>query len=184
MPTAKAEPNTEYQCRALLLAMGAGETDGGRRGWWGQARPMGAVSHRPHARTRPHRTLGKPPGQIPSQQEAQLSIDPTRRKTIDLYTKEREGKLNTDCQSRSPMPSASAELSSSARGQARQMGAGEADGGRRDWWGQVRSMGAASHRPDARVHQHRGLRKPPGQIPSQHPSGYLPKLIMYCRATS
>jgi hypothetical protein len=42
MPTAKAEPNTEYQCRALLLAMGAGEADGGRRGWWGQARLVGA----------------------------------------------------------------------------------------------------------------------------------------------
>jgi len=45
----KPEPNAEYQCRALLLAMGAGEADGGRRGWWGQARPMGAASHRPHA---------------------------------------------------------------------------------------------------------------------------------------
>jgi len=61
----KPEPNAEYQCRAVLLAMGpgeadrgkrgrwgqarlvgAGETDGGRRGWWGQARPMGAVSRR------------------------------------------------------------------------------------------------------------------------------------------
>jgi len=37
------------QCRAslpglaLLLSMGAGEADGGKRGWWGQARPMGAV---------------------------------------------------------------------------------------------------------------------------------------------
>jgi len=40
---------------------------GGRRGWWGQARPMGAVSHRPHARAFQHQTLGKPPGQIPSQ---------------------------------------------------------------------------------------------------------------------
>jgi len=38
----KPEPNAEYQCRALLLAMGAGEADGGKRGWWGQARPMGA----------------------------------------------------------------------------------------------------------------------------------------------
>jgi hypothetical protein len=45
------------QCRAslpglvaLLLSMGAGEADGGRRGWWGQARPMGAVSHRAKSR--------------------------------------------------------------------------------------------------------------------------------------
>jgi hypothetical protein len=42
----KPEPNAEYQCRALLVAMGASEADGGKRGWWGQARPMGAVSHR------------------------------------------------------------------------------------------------------------------------------------------
>ena len=41
--------------------MGAGETGGSRRGQWGP------VSHRPHARARQHRTLGKPPGQIPSQ---------------------------------------------------------------------------------------------------------------------
>jgi len=38
----KPQPNTEYQCRALLLAMGAGEADGGRRGRWGQARLVGA----------------------------------------------------------------------------------------------------------------------------------------------
>jgi hypothetical protein len=88
MPTAKPEPNAEYQCRALFLGMGAGEADGGRRGWWGQARvvgagetgggrrswrgqarPMGAIRHWPHARARQHQTLGKPPGQIPSQQE-------------------------------------------------------------------------------------------------------------------
>ena len=30
----------------------------GRRGWWWQARPMGAVTYRPHARARQHRTLG------------------------------------------------------------------------------------------------------------------------------
>ena len=61
----KPEPNAEYQCRAVLLAMGAGEADRGKRGrhgqarpmgaseagvgrrdWWGQARPMGAVSRR------------------------------------------------------------------------------------------------------------------------------------------
>jgi len=38
----KPEPNAEYQCRTLLLAMGAGEAGGGRRGWWGQARLVGA----------------------------------------------------------------------------------------------------------------------------------------------
>ena len=54
---------------------------------------------------------------------------------MELYTKEKEGKLNADCQSRSPMPSTSAELSCSAWGQARQMGAGEAGGGRRGQWG-------------------------------------------------
>ena len=61
----KPEPNAEYQYRAVLLAMGAGEADrgkrgrqgqarptgaseagGGRRDWWGQTRPMGAVSRR------------------------------------------------------------------------------------------------------------------------------------------
>jgi len=31
----KPEPNAEYQCRALLLPMGAGEAGGGRRGQWG-----------------------------------------------------------------------------------------------------------------------------------------------------
>jgi len=55
-------------------------------------------------------------------------------KTMDLYMKEREGKPNADCQSRSPMPSTSAEPSSSPWGQARPMGASEAGGGRRGWW--------------------------------------------------
>jgi len=37
--------------------MGAGEAGGGKRGWWGQARPMGAASHRPHVRSvRPKET--------------------------------------------------------------------------------------------------------------------------------
>jgi len=71
------------------------------------------------------------------------------RETINLYTKEREGKLHVDWQSRSPKPSTSAEPSSSA-------------------WGQTRPMEAASHRSHARVHQHRRLWKPLGQIPSQH----------------
>jgi len=67
MPTAKAgaRSRTSVPRLGLLLSMGAGEADGGRRGWWGQARSMGAVSHRPHARARQHWTLRKPPGQIP-----------------------------------------------------------------------------------------------------------------------
>jgi len=67
MPTAKAEPSSSPWGQAR--PMGASEAGGGRRGWWGQARPMGAASHRPHARACQHRTLGKPPGQIPSQQD-------------------------------------------------------------------------------------------------------------------
>jgi len=78
---------------------------------------------------------------------------------MDLYMKEREGKLNADCQSRSPMPSTSAEPSSSPWGQARPMGASEAGGGKRGWWGQARLVGAG---------EANGGRKPPGQTPSQH----------------
>ena len=63
------------------------------------------------------------------EEEDELSVDPKRGKTMDLYTKEREGKLHADCQSRSPKPSTSAEPSSSAWGQTRQVRAGEADGG-------------------------------------------------------
>jgi len=86
----------------------------------------------------------------------------TEGKTMDLYMKEREGKLNADCQSRSPMPIISAELL--AWGQARQMGAGAAGGGRRSQWGPQ----ATSHQPRARACQPRTLEKPPGQIRSQH----------------
>jgi hypothetical protein len=63
MPTAKAGA----QCRVPVPS--PPPHHGGRRDWWGQARPMGAVSHRPHARAHQHRTLGKPPGQTPSQQK-------------------------------------------------------------------------------------------------------------------
>jgi len=91
-------------------------------------------------------------------EEDELSVDPKRRKTMDLYMKEREGKPNADCQSRSPMPSTSAEPSSSPWGQARPTGASEADGGKRDRWGQARLVGAG---------EANGGRKPPGQIPSQ-----------------
>jgi len=57
--------------------------------------------------------------------------------------KEREGKPNADCQSRSPMPSTSAEPSSSPWGQARPTGASEADRGKRGRQGQARPMGAS-----------------------------------------
>jgi len=87
-----------------------------------------------------------------------------------LYMKEREGKPNADCQSRSPMPSTSTEPSSSPWGQARPTGASEADrgkrgrwgqarlvgagetgGGRRGWWEQARPMGAVSRRAKSLV---------------------------------
>jgi len=47
--SAKPSITSGEQCRAslpglaLLLSMGAGEAGGGKRDWWGQARPMGAV---------------------------------------------------------------------------------------------------------------------------------------------
>ena len=73
----KPEPNAEYQCRAVLLAMGAGEADRGKRGRQGQARPMGASEAGGGRRDRlgQARLVGageanggrKPPGQIPSQ---------------------------------------------------------------------------------------------------------------------
>jgi len=96
-------------------------------------------------------------------EEDELSVDTKRRKTMDLYMKEREGKLNADCQSRSPMPSTSAEPSSWPWGQARPMGASEAGGSKRGWWGQARLVGAG---------EANGGRKPPGQIPSQQNTGY------------
>jgi len=61
MLTAKAGA----QCRVPVP--GPPPCHGGRRDWWGQARPMGTVSHRPLARARQHQTLEKPPAQIPSQ---------------------------------------------------------------------------------------------------------------------
>jgi hypothetical protein len=57
-------------------------------------------------------------------EEAQLSIDPKRGQTIDLYIKESEGNLHAYCQSRSAKLSTSAKPSS-AWGQARLEGAGE-----------------------------------------------------------
>jgi hypothetical protein len=53
----KPEPKAEYQCRALLLAMGAGEADGDRRGWWRQTRLAGAGEANGG---------GKPPASCPS----------------------------------------------------------------------------------------------------------------------
>jgi hypothetical protein len=88
--------------------------------------------------------------------------------------KEREGKSNGDCKSQSPMPSTSAEPSSSPWGLVRLMGVSKAGGGRRGWWGQGRPMGAVSHWPHARACQHQTLGKLPGQIPSQH-SPFGPK---------
>jgi hypothetical protein len=88
-----------------------------------------------------------------------LSVYRKRRKTMDLYIKEREGKPIADCQSRSPMPSTSAEPSSWPWGQARPTGASEANRGKRGRWGQARLVGAG---------ETGGGRKPPGQIPSQH----------------
>jgi hypothetical protein len=61
----------EYHIRRPMPGITAGASrtpqHGGWRGWWGQARPMGAVSHRPHARAL-GQTPQKPPGQIPCQQ--------------------------------------------------------------------------------------------------------------------
>jgi len=96
----------------------------------------------------------------------ELSVYPKRRKTMDLYMKEREGKPNADCQSQSPMPTAKAgaqcrvPVPSPPRrhggrrgrwGQARLVGASKAGGGRRGWWGQARPMGAVSHRAKSLV---------------------------------
>jgi hypothetical protein len=72
---------------------------------------------------------------------------------MDLYMKEREKE--------NPMPSTSAEPSSSPWGQARPTGASEADRGKRGRWGQARPTGAS---------EANGGRKPPGQIPSQQTS--------------
>jgi hypothetical protein len=82
-----AKPNITTAARSrvpvpglgLLLGMGPArlmridEADGGWRGRWEQARPIGAgdvnrgASHRPHPRVHLHRRLRKPPGQTPSQ---------------------------------------------------------------------------------------------------------------------
>jgi len=68
MPTAKAGA----QSRASVPS--PPPQHGGRRGWWGQAKAMGATSHPSHARVHLHRRLRKPPGQIPSQHSLSLRI--------------------------------------------------------------------------------------------------------------
>jgi len=79
--------------------VGAGETGGGRRGWWGLARPMGAVSLRPYARARQHQALGKPPGQIPSQQlkvirHGKLQVRPPAQRSEALVCERRSTRLS------------------------------------------------------------------------------------------
>jgi hypothetical protein len=71
--SAKPSITSGDQCRAslpglaLLLSMEAGEAGGGKRAWWGQARPMGAVSHRPHVRSvRPKATQAIWPNPVPT----------------------------------------------------------------------------------------------------------------------
>jgi len=85
-----------------------------------------------------------------TREDDELSVDPKRRKTMNLYIKEREGKPNADCQSRSPMPGTNAEPSSSPWGQARPMRAGEAGGGRRGQWGPQ----ATGHMPEPSSTEH------------------------------
>jgi hypothetical protein len=67
-------------------------------------------------------------------EEAQLSIDLLTGQTINLYVKEREGKLHADSQSQSTKLSTSAEPSSQW-GQARLEGVGKVCGGRCCWLG-------------------------------------------------
>ena len=79
MRSTSAEPSSSPWGHAR--PMGASEAGGGRRGWLGKARPMAATSHRAHARACQHRTLVKPPGQIPSQQSPFGSRLSRRNKT-------------------------------------------------------------------------------------------------------
>jgi hypothetical protein len=59
MPTAKAGAQCRVPVPSPPRRHGAGEADGGKRGWWGQARLVGAGEANGGR---------KPPGQIPSQQ--------------------------------------------------------------------------------------------------------------------
>jgi hypothetical protein len=63
----------EYDIRRPMPSITAGDRPTPRHGgWW---RPMGAASHRPHARSlRPNAT--QPSGQIPCQQDQGLVIEP------------------------------------------------------------------------------------------------------------
>jgi hypothetical protein len=76
---------------------------------------------------------------------------------MELDMKERERKLNANCQSRSPMPSTSAEPPPGQegmrgrQGQATLVGAGKTGGGRGGRLGQARPMGAVSRRAKSLV---------------------------------
>jgi hypothetical protein len=85
-------------------------------------------------------------------EDDKLCVDRMRRKTMDLYMTDREGKPTADCQSWSQMPSTCAEPSSSSWGQARLMVAGKAAGRRKPpaSWPTLTAG------------------KPLGQIPGQH----------------
>jgi len=96
-----------------------------------------------------------------------------------IYERERRKTL---C--RLPKPEAKAEYQ--CRAHLLIMGPGEANGGRRGWWGQATLMGAGeangaiSHRPHARARQHHTPGQPPGQIPSQHLLHVLSPLSLHC----
>jgi hypothetical protein len=75
-------------------------------------------------------------------EEDELSVDPKRRNTMDLHMKEREGKLNANCLSWSPLPSSRDEPFSLPLGQARPIGASQPSGGNCGRWGKARLAGA------------------------------------------
>jgi len=86
-------------------------------------------------------------------EEDVLSVDVKRAKPMDLYMNEREGKPNADC----PKPEPTARYQCPTLLLA--LGARESGGGRRGWWGQARLVGAG---------EANGGRKLPGQTPSQY----------------
>jgi len=61
-----------------------------------------------------------------NEQRSSIVYQYKKGKTLDLYTKESEGKFNADCQSRNPKPGTGAEARPPPR-----HGAGETDGGRK-----------------------------------------------------
>ena len=91
-------------------------------------------------------------------EEDELSFYPKRRKTMDLYMKEREKEnpmptAKAGAQCRVPVPSRPPRHGGrrGRQGQVRPTGASEADGGKRGWWGQARPMGAVSRRAKSLV---------------------------------